>query len=63
MLNLLKNLWDTIVNCYLLYSGFIHSILPGAIGDLIEGLLDIAIVCLIIKIIASYAFHSKTNEI
>lgn len=56
-----QNIWAKIVELYALYSGAIHNVFPKQIGDLVEGLIDIAIVCLLIKIISSIAFKTKNN--
>lgn len=62
MLSLVNELWDTIVSCYHLYSGFIHSIFPSATGDLVEGLLDIIVAVFIVKMLSDFAFTTKTKE-
>lgn len=56
-----QNIWAKIVEFYALYSDAIHSVFPKQIGDLVEGIIDIALVCLLIKIISSVAFRTKNN--
>lgn len=57
-----QDLWLKICELYSMYSGFIHSIFPSQLGDLVEYILDIAVACLIIKLVAGAAFHTKTGE-
>lgn len=59
---ILQEIWTAIVKGYILYSDMIHSVLPGQLGDLAEGILDIIIVAAIIKIIASFAFGTKSQN-
>ncbi len=54
-----SNIWDTLVNIYTSYSDFVHSILPGQLGDLVVFVLNLIVVCIIIKIVASVAFGTK----
>lgn len=58
-MQILQDIWAQLVVIYGYYSGFIHSILPGQLGDLLEYCLDIAIACLIVKSIAGAAFHTR----
>ena len=59
MEQIFNDIWSAIVKYYTIYSDFIHSILPGQLGDLAEGLIDIVIVIAIIKIISTFAFGTK----
>ncbi len=58
-MQILEDIWEKVCIGYSYYSGFIHSIFPSQLGDLVEYCLDIAIACLIIKAVASAAFHTK----
>lgn len=55
------NLWAKMCEFYGYYSAAIHKILPGDVGNLAEAVLDIAIACLIVKIVADIAFSTKNN--
>ncbi len=61
-MQILKDLWEKICLGYSYYSGFIHSIIPSQLGDLVEYCLDIAVACLIVKLVASAAFHTKGGD-
>ncbi len=61
MADVFNNIWVTICEWYQSYSSLIHSVFPSQLGDLVEGILDIVVVCLLIKIIASVAFGTKNN--
>jgi len=61
MKEFLSNIWIKCVEYYSIYSDFIHSIFPKELGDLIEGVLDIAIVCIIVKLISTLAFGTRNN--
>ncbi len=56
-----NNIWVTICEWYQAYSAFIHSFFPSQLGDLVEGIIDIVVACLIIKLLASIAFGTKNN--
>lgn len=58
-MQVIKDLWAKICELYMMYSDFIHSIFARELGDLVEYVLDIVVVCLIIKVIAGAAFHTK----
>ena len=55
----MKTIWEEIVKYYTVYSDFIHSIFPSQLGDLVVYLIDIVVIVLIIKMIASLAFGNK----
>ena len=54
-------LWSTIVNYYMIYSDFIHSIFRAQVGDLVEGLIDLGVVVAIVLAVARFAFASREN--
>lgn len=56
------DLWAKICEIYMYYSDFVHSIFPRELGDLVEYVIDIAVACLIVKLIADFAFKTKTGE-
>lgn len=60
--DILLGIWDQLVEWYQMYSDAIHSIFPTALGDLVVALIDIAVVALIIKTIAAFAFGTKSGE-
>lgn len=60
-MEILNDLWAHICEWYQMYSGFIHSIFPSQLGDLVEGVLDIAVACLVIKVVSSVAFGTKNK--
>jgi hypothetical protein len=62
LMNVFTDIWEVIVKYYTLYSEMIHSVFPSQLGDLVEGILDIIIVCAIIKIIADAAFKTKVQS-
>lgn len=61
ILNIFADIGAELVNAYARYSGFIHSIFPDQIGDLVEYIVDIGIIVIFVKIISSYAFTTKGN--
>lgn len=61
-MQVLNDLWENICKIYGYYSSFIHSIFPSQLGDLVEYCLDIAIACLIIKMVAGVAFHTRGGD-
>ena len=63
MLNIFKGLWEAIVNIYMMYSDFIHSIFPAELGNLVEGCIDIAVAVLVVKLVSDAAFKTKSGEI
>lgn len=58
-MQIFKDIWEAIVIGYSYYSGFVHSIFPSQLGDLVEYCIDIAVACLIIKGVSSAAFHTR----
>lgn len=62
MKDFFSNIWTEIVKLYGMYSSFVHSILPAELGDLAEAVIDIAIACLIVKMVADIAFKTKSEE-
>lgn len=60
-MDVLNDIWVKMCEIYVAYSSFIHSIFPKELGDLVEGILDIVVVCLIIKGLATLAFGTKNN--
>lgn len=61
MMDILKDFWAQCLNVYAIYSDIIHSILPAELGDLCEYVLDVIIVCLIVKGVASIAFGTRVK--
>ncbi len=61
MKKIFTEFWSECVKLYGYYSDYIHYIFPRELGDLVEYVLDIAIACLIIKIVADVAFKTKGN--
>ncbi len=57
-----SNIWDSLVKIYTSYSDFVHSIIPGQLGDLVVFILNLIVVCIIVKIIASVAFGTKGDN-
>ena len=60
-MEILNDKWVHICEWYHMYSSFIHSIFPSQLGDLVEGVLDIAVACLLIKTLSSVAFGTKNK--
>lgn len=58
---MLNNVWATITSWYQAYSGFVHSIFPSALGDLVVWVINIAVACLIVKLVATVAFKTKSE--
>ena len=61
--SILQKIWTEIVKMYASYSSFIHGILPDQLGDLLEYLIDIAVVVLLIRVLGGAAFHKKDGTI
>ena len=61
MAEVFNNIWITVCEWYQSYSSFIHSIFPSQLGDLVEGVFDIVVVCIVIKLLASIGFGTKNN--
>ncbi len=55
----LEEIWATICKYYVMYSDFVHSIFPGQLGDLVEGLIDMVVAIAVVKIIWSTTFSNK----
>ncbi len=60
-MEVLNDIWATLCEWYQAYSSLVHSVFPSQLGDLVEGVVDIAVVCLIIKVVSSVAFGTKNN--
>ena len=61
MKNILNTIGEVIVNIYMSYSNFIHNIFQNELGDFVEYILDIVIAVIIIKMVASIAFRTKSR--
>lgn len=57
-----KNIGLALVDAYVKYSDFIHSILPNQAGDLAEAIIDVAVGVALLKLIGSAAFHTREND-
>jgi len=55
------NLWTKCIELYTSYSNFIHTYIPRELGDLVEYIIDIIVICILVKIIASFAFGSRSE--
>lgn len=60
-MDVLNDIWAKMCEIYVAYSSFIHSIFPSQLGDLVEGVLDIAVVCLLVKGLATLAFGTRNK--
>ena len=60
-MKLLNRLGEFITKCYVAYSTFIHNIFRDELGDFVEYLLDIVIAVIIVKLVASVAFQTKSR--
>ena len=59
MRDIFANIWKDLIGFYNAYSEFVHSILPGGLGDYIIALIDLGVVVLIVWMIARVAFKTK----
>jgi len=57
----LRRFGKFIAGLYATYADFIHAIFPDEAGDFAEYIIDIVLAIIIVKLISSVAFRTKSN--
>lgn len=60
-MKIIKKIGDFIANLWNAYSEFIHSIFPNELGDFAEYIIAIVVAVIVVKIVSSIAFRTKSN--
>lgn len=60
-MKVLKNIGEFIASIYAAYAEFIHAIFPNELGDFAEYIIDIVVAVIIVKLVSSVAFRTKSN--
>ena len=60
--NFFVKIWEYICEGYKIYDGFIHSLFPDQLGDLVVGVINIGVAVLIVVILTKAAFTTRSGE-